>query len=102
MVWTQAISSLVALMPDWIWVSELATIWMSSMAMNWPMIMPPKPRNTRVQFTGAPSAPSATGTSRRGWGGPPGLMTVSVTGSAGDAAAGVASLDLGLAGFGEA
>ena len=51
MVCTQAISSLVAPMPDWIWVSELATIWMSSMAMNWPSTMPPKPRKTLVQFT---------------------------------------------------
>src|SRR6185369_2561825 len=57
MVWTQLISSLVAPIPDWICTSELATIWMSSMAMNWPMTMPPNPRKTWVQFTWLPSAP---------------------------------------------
>ena len=81
MVCTQLISSAVAPMPDWICTSELATIWISSMAMNWPMTIPPKPRNTFVQFTVAPSDPSITGTpgvlawAESGW------RTASVTGA---------------------
>jgi hypothetical protein len=51
MVCTQLIWSALAPTPAWIWAREEATIWTSSTAMNWPMTMPPKPRNTLVQST---------------------------------------------------
>src|SRR4051812_40710026 len=96
MVWTQLISSLVAPMPDWICTSELATIWMSSMAMNWPITMPPNPRKTWVQFTALPSAPKMVeGGAAAGRGAAASAMTL-VRGSA----AGV--LGRGHGGVGEA
>src|SRR4051812_12600193 len=61
MVCTQEISSADALIPDWIWVSDDATFWMSSIAMNWPTTIPPKPRNALVQLTAWPSAPRWAG-----------------------------------------
>src|SRR5947207_405123 len=46
-VWTQAISSVLADSPPWIWVNELVTICTSMIAMNWPVPMAKMPIQSR-------------------------------------------------------
>ena len=60
-------------MPAWIWVREAATIWMSRIAMNWPITMPPKPRKILGQSTSPAASVTLAGAGAPATGGASGL-----------------------------
>src|SRR5690348_16777793 len=55
-VCTQAISSVLADSPPWIWVNELVTIWTSMIAMNWPVPMAKMPIQSRSRGVASEAA----------------------------------------------